>query len=483
MFSQKVQKTKIILKMDKKKNIAVDIILPVYNAYEEFRTCIYSIKKWTDLKKHRIIIINDCSTDKRVVPFMEQLKRDGFIVIHNTKNQGFSANVNTGMAQSLYRDVILLNSDTIVTKNWVEKLSDCAYSSPWTATVTPLSNHATLCSVPYFGQDNKLPEKYTVDTYADLIQKISLKKYPVIPVANGFCMYIKRTVIHLIGGFDEETFARGYGEENDFCYRASKLGYRHVMCDDTFIFHKGTASFMSEEKRKYIAEHEKILNERFPRLTRTVRMYCRLNPAEDILCNIRMRTRLENMIQRKSILYLLQTDFRKNTNKELCKDSLYSEHIKKHLRQQNAVILAAKNEDCLQIVLYADEKKLFFKFLIREESRDQELCSLKTAQVYGKILDAFQVSAVYMNNAENFSMELYDEADKRRIHVFTKLSYDAAEGRTHMGNGCRYKEVKNDWLLKGYLSAYKNISCKLQIKQKCWSIMCKILAYSRDKNT
>ena len=38
------------------------------------------------------------------------------------------------------------------------------------------------------------------------------------------------------------------GEENDFCYRALEAGWRHVMCDDTFIFHAGTRSFSSEAR-------------------------------------------------------------------------------------------------------------------------------------------------------------------------------------------------------------------------------------------
>ena len=40
----------------------------------------------------------------------------------NEKNKGFSNNINLGMSQSEDKDVILLNSDTIVTKNWVEKM-------------------------------------------------------------------------------------------------------------------------------------------------------------------------------------------------------------------------------------------------------------------------------------------------------------------------------------------------------------------------
>ena len=134
--------------------MAVDIIIPVYNAYEKLADCLESIEKWTDLQQHRLVLINDNSTDRRVQKKLDSLSNTHVMVIHNSENKGFAANVNIGIAQSATRDVILLNSDTVVTKGWVEKLYVCAYSDAQIATVTPLSNHATLCSVPDFCRKN-----------------------------------------------------------------------------------------------------------------------------------------------------------------------------------------------------------------------------------------------------------------------------------------------------------------------------------------
>ena len=127
----------------------VDIIIPIYNAYEDLQLCIDSIKKYTDLSVHTLILVNDKSPDQRIKPYLDQLADSNIQVIHNEENKGFSANINIGMSQSDH-DVILLNSDTIVTPNWVEKMLDCAYSDSRIGTVTPLSNNATLCSIPNF---------------------------------------------------------------------------------------------------------------------------------------------------------------------------------------------------------------------------------------------------------------------------------------------------------------------------------------------
>lgn len=142
--------------------MAVDIIVPIYNAFEDLQICLDSIYKNTDLQGNRLILINDNSPDERIKPYLDKQSEThgNVIVIHNGSNKGFSANINLGMAQSQDNDVILLNSDTVVTRNWVEKMTACAYSDPAVGTVTPVSNNATLCSVPLFCEENKLPEAW-----------------------------------------------------------------------------------------------------------------------------------------------------------------------------------------------------------------------------------------------------------------------------------------------------------------------------------
>lgn len=107
----------------KKRTEAVDIIIPVYNGYDDLQLCMPSVLKHTDLTKHRLILINDCSPDERIAPYLDSFAGEHILVLHNEKNMGFSANVNKGMAQSEDRDVLLLNSDTIVTAGWLDKTS------------------------------------------------------------------------------------------------------------------------------------------------------------------------------------------------------------------------------------------------------------------------------------------------------------------------------------------------------------------------
>ena len=55
-------------------------------------------------------------------------------------------------------------------------------------------------------------------------------------------MFVRRAALEALGSFNP-AFGRGYGEENDFCRRAAKAGWRNVLCDDAYVAHRGGASF------------------------------------------------------------------------------------------------------------------------------------------------------------------------------------------------------------------------------------------------
>ena len=69
-------------------------------------------------------------------------------------NLGFTGTANRGMALSR-RDVVLLNSDTIVTPGWLEALLRCAASDAGIGTITPWSNNAEILSYPRFCENNR----------------------------------------------------------------------------------------------------------------------------------------------------------------------------------------------------------------------------------------------------------------------------------------------------------------------------------------
>ena len=259
-----------------------DILIPIYNAYDHVKTCVESVITNTDLK-HKIYLLDDASPDNRILPllndFAEKDKR--VVILSSEKNLGFIGNMNRGFALS-HNDVIILNSDTQVTPLWIERMHKCVSSSLTAGIVSPLSNNATILSVPEMNFSNKLPEGLNINDFADLIAQTSNKSYPEIPTAVGFCMLIKRKVLDEVGLFDP-IYGLGYGEENDLCERAKQKGYKLLCCDDAYVHHFGEASFSFVEKidEKKI-NNQKIFNKRWPNYQKEVFAFCRLNPLREI---------------------------------------------------------------------------------------------------------------------------------------------------------------------------------------------------------
>ena len=387
-----------------KRKTGIDIIIPVYNALEDLKICVQSIRKHTDLTLDRLIVIDDRSPDPNVYPYMQSIEQQGIVVLQNEQNQGFSGTINKGLLYS-DRDVILLNSDTVVTAGWVDKLTACAYSDPAIGTVTPFSNNATLCSIPDFCQENTVPGGLSIDEYARLIERCSLKKYPRITVAVGFCMFIKREVVDRVGLFDKETFQRGYGEENDFCWRAEQLGYGHVLCDDTYIYHSGSSSFVSEEKKRLIEAHEQILQDRYPRQNRKNAEYVRDNPHQYLRENVEIYTKLAN--GRKNILYVLHSDFREDASDNIGGTQFHVKDLVTHGRREHNVFVLARDGSMLRLTAYLEQEQLSFAFRAERETDFQAFHSEPVAKILRQVLAAFSIDLVHVHHVAGLSFDVF----------------------------------------------------------------------------
>ncbi len=395
---------------------AIDIVVPIYNAYEFTEECIKSIIKNTDLKVNSLLLINDKSPDEKILPMLQKYKKENeelnIEVLNNEENIGFVRTVNKGMKYS-ENDVVLLNSDTEVTKDWLEKIQKCAYSNEYIATVTPLTNNGTIASVPNFGIDNELPKNMTLEEYAEMIEKISKNRYPELTTGNGFCLYIKREVINQIGVFDEKTFGKGYGEENDFCYRALDNGYSNVLCDNTFIYHKGTQSFKKENltssRQELIENHMRLLREKHPIYVEKTDQFLAINPLKDIQENININI---NIFGKKRILYLVN-----EWEENMQMTGGTSLHIKDLILENNIKNIAS-------FVLAPDKGDLSkFKLFLYTQDFAKEILNFKT--------DIFQYGQIhYTNNSYKEMLKTIFKTfkfDILHVHHFLFQTFDAID--------------------------------------------------------
>ncbi|MGM0929171.1 MAG: glycosyltransferase [Actinomycetota bacterium] len=253
-------------------SVPVTVIVPIYNALDDAKACLERLNLYTAQDVH-ILLIDDASPDPRVQDWLRGLKQDGRLkVVFNEKNQGFTRTVNRGLELAEGRDVVILNSDARVTPRWLEGLREPILRDDRVGTVTPMSDRAGAFSAPKIGNDNDLPLGVSEAEYAVSFRRSSGGHYPVVPTGNGFCMYIRRACLDAVGAFDVDAFPRGYGEENDFCMRAGRSGWRNVIDDRTYVFHSRSKSF-GDEKDVLMSAGRSVINSRYPDYSLAVKMF------------------------------------------------------------------------------------------------------------------------------------------------------------------------------------------------------------------
>jgi GT2 family glycosyltransferase/glycosyltransferase involved in cell wall biosynthesis len=267
----------------------IDIIIPVFNGVQALAACLESVTR-TVRQPHRLILIDDASTDPRVRSFLTAFSgaNPEALITANRENLGFVGTVSRALAQSS-NDAVVLNSDTVVTEGWLAGMLDCANSSERIGIVCPLSDNATLLTVPgarhYLARGLLRP-----DQAADIIRTNSNRLYPRLPTAVGFCMLLRRSMLERIGPLDP-AFGRGYGEENDLSMRARAAGFDIACADDVFVAHAGSASFGTETSALK-ARNERLLNRRWPGYEPDVRAFLEnggLRPSLERACAALLR--------------------------------------------------------------------------------------------------------------------------------------------------------------------------------------------------
>jgi GT2 family glycosyltransferase len=287
----------------------IDVVIPVYKGLAQTRRCFESVLASRQATPCEVLAVDDASPDPHIARYLDALAGEGRItLLRNATNAGFVRSVNRGMSEHPDRDVVLLNSDTEVANDWLDRLHACAYGAADVATVTPFSNNATICSYPFEGWAGEIPGTLGLAALDRIFSTANARRTVDIPTAVGFCMYIRRDALDALGLFDAERFGRGYGEENDFCMRALKAGRRNVLAGGVFVFHEGSVSF-SEDRFALMQTAGKALVEVHPDYPAKVHEFLVADPANDLRIAVD-KARLEHGVEEARHVVLERADER-----------------------------------------------------------------------------------------------------------------------------------------------------------------------------
>ena len=240
-------------------NTPISIVIPAFNQLEYCKQCIQSILLNTDIP-YKLILVDNGSTDG-VSEYFDSVP--GAVVIHAGKNMGFAGGTNLGMRQA-EGHVLLLNSDTIVPHGWLGRLQQALLRDDRIGLLGPRSNCVSGIQQIEGLEFNSMDQ---INAFSDQLARENAGKLTDVARLIGFCLLIRDRVFQEVGYLDE-AYGIGNFEDDDYCIRTLRAGYRLCMADDCFVFHYGNRTFLSmgivdEQWHELLNRNEQIFQEKW----------------------------------------------------------------------------------------------------------------------------------------------------------------------------------------------------------------------------
>ncbi len=259
------------------------IITPTWNNEDYTIRCFDSIQKNT--KDYKIIWVDNGSNSESREKVKGFLNKNNvpYELILNEENLGFVKATNQGIKRAMELGVkylVLQNNDTEVYEGWLDRMINVAERDEKIGLVGPLASPCTSWQSIQNLKENvsdfcDLPEyDHNPQQYAKEIGQIYKGQIVVSEVQlSFFSVLIKRKVIEGVGLLSEE-FGVGFGDDDDFCIRAMKDGWKLVFAKDVFVFHNHRTTFkiiypedkisnmLEENRQRFTRKHLDFINHR-----------------------------------------------------------------------------------------------------------------------------------------------------------------------------------------------------------------------------
>jgi N-acetylglucosaminyl-diphospho-decaprenol L-rhamnosyltransferase len=244
--------------------ISLSIILVNYNGTKFLDNCLNSIGQFVNLADSEVIIVDNFSTDNSINQIKDIFPSAQIICSQN--NLGFGKANNLAVNHSRGQHLLFLNTDTILTENTPQILSDYLTRSQDVGVVSP---RITFRDGSYQLSCGKLPNlviefldkiRYGLDQkWHHIFGNLYDKQYSTVQEMGwltGACLMIRRDVFEQLGGFDESFFM--YFEDKDICKRVNEAGWKVVYYPQTSLIHLlgGSSSDVKKSANTYYRDSQ-----------------------------------------------------------------------------------------------------------------------------------------------------------------------------------------------------------------------------------
>ncbi|WP_245270678.1 glycosyltransferase family 2 protein [Beijerinckia mobilis] len=233
----------------------ISIIIPSRDSYDLIARLLRQLVHETDYPELEILIIDNGSTDPRVLDlYAHPPSRPGVTIKAHIHEEpfNFARSVNKGIALASGDPILLLNNDIeIIEPDWLTEMAACLhYPDTGIVGARLLYPDQTLQHAGVIvGLGNYAGHWFggKPATFAGPMGRLMVRQS--LSAVTGACMLITRACIEKTGLFDEEAFAIAYNDI-DYCLRAVEHGYRIVYTPFATLIHHESASRGSDETRE-----------------------------------------------------------------------------------------------------------------------------------------------------------------------------------------------------------------------------------------
>ncbi|HKY74392.1 MAG TPA: glycosyltransferase [Patescibacteria group bacterium] len=225
----------------------VSIIVLSYNHADMTIRCLDSIRLRSFYPSKELIIVDNASEKNEREKIETYCKKYDLHFVPNKKNEGFAKGNNIGMKVARGTHFILLNNDTVVTPGWIERLVFHSQKDN-AGLVGPVTNNTgneMLIALPY--NKNTLIGMEEAALWYTASHWGMENEWKVLA---AFCWLLPKHVYKKVGGLDEQ-YGQALFEDDDYCVRVKRQGYRLIGAEDVFIHHEGSKSLDEIRKAEY----------------------------------------------------------------------------------------------------------------------------------------------------------------------------------------------------------------------------------------
>jgi GT2 family glycosyltransferase len=232
-------------------------VIPNRDAYRLIAALLDGLADRTDYPALEIVIVDNGSTDARVLALYERCKSRfrAFRCQLVTEAFNFSRAVNRGIAMASGAFILLLNNDIeIVESGWLKEMVTCfAYSGTGIVGARLLYPDRRIQHAGVIVGLGGLAGHWFIneaENHAGPMGRLAVRQ--TMSAVTGAAMLISRVCLDATGVFDEDLFGVAYNDV-DFCLRAKACGFRTVWTPFATLIHHESASRGSDERPETIA--------------------------------------------------------------------------------------------------------------------------------------------------------------------------------------------------------------------------------------